>query len=531
MLGNRTGASVKKNGTLESSSSYTYNALGWLMEEVTDGKTKTYTYDKAGNRLSFSVGGTTQYYTYDLAGQLQQVKKGKEALASYTYDNAGRVATQTLKNGNVTAYTYNYVGWITNQKTTNNQNVLSDIGYAYYTDGNIEKETGSSGTKQYTYDGLNRLSACTDGETAYAYSFDSRSNRTGLTVSGGENYTVSGTFDKNNKQLTSVKTTADEIKETTYSYDGRGNLTRETEKITYPEPESGAEEQTAEESMPAEEETEQPGSTEQSGIVMGLWQGEEGAPGDAWYTYDSLNRLTSAFKNGVQEEYTYTADGLRAGKKINNVYHAWTWDGSRLVSDGLDTYYYGKGLISSSSGNYYVQNAHGDVVALTNGAGEITKTYAYDPFGAEKNIDSADNNPFRYCSEYYDKGIDKIYLRARTYDPTMGRFTQQDPACDGFNWYVYCSNNPVMFVDPTGLIPSLEDAAEMASRSYNTYDMTRSGLESRKLGDGWRLIDEWKGSEGLVIHIYVRGDGEHSSYTGPKEYAFVNKGSSTWEIG
>ena len=50
-----------------------------------------------------------------------------------------------------------------------------------------------------------------------------------------------------------------------------------------------------------------------------------------------------------------------------------------------------------------MQNAHGDVTALTNGAGEITKTYAYDPFGAEKNIDLADNNPFRYCSEYYDK--------------------------------------------------------------------------------------------------------------------------------
>ena len=160
----------------------------------------------------------------------------------------------------------------------------------------------------------------------------------------------------------------------------------------------------------------------------------------------NLNR-----KNGVQEEYTYTADGLRAGKKINNVYHAWTWDGSRLVSDGLDTYYYGKGLISSSSGNYYVPNAHGDVTALTNGAGEITKTYAYDPFGAEKNIDPADSNPFRYCSEYYDKGIDKIYLRARTYDPTLGRFTQQDPACDGFNWYIYCSNNPIAFCDITGL--------------------------------------------------------------------------------
>lgn len=52
---------------------------------------------------------------------------------------------------------------------------------------------------------------------------------------------------------------------------------------------------------------------------MGLWQGEENAPGDARYTYDTFNRLTSAFKNGVQEEYTYTADGLRAGKKINYV--------------------------------------------------------------------------------------------------------------------------------------------------------------------------------------------------------------------
>ena len=100
-----------------------------------------------------------------------------------------------------------------------------------------------------------------------------------------------------------------------------------------------------------------------------------------------------------------------------------------------------------------MQNAHGDVVALTNGAGEITKTYAYDPFGAEKNIDLADNNPFRYCSEYYDKGIDKIYLRARTYDPTLGRFTQQDPACDGFNWYVYCYNNPLKYLDTNGQSP------------------------------------------------------------------------------
>ena len=58
--------------------------------------------------------------------------------------------------------------------------------------------------------------------------------------------------------------------------------------------------------------------------------------------------------------------------------------------------------------------------------------------------------------------------------------------------------------------------------------MSRDNLDARKIGDGWRLIDTWFGSEGLVIGIYVRGDGKYSSYTGPREYAFVNKGSSTW---
>ena len=33
----------------------------------------------------------------------------------------------------------------------------------------------------------------------------------------------------------------------------------------------------------------------------------------------------------------------------------------------------------------------------------------------------------------------------------MGRFTQEDPAKDGYNWYVYCSNDSVNRQDSTGL--------------------------------------------------------------------------------
>jgi hypothetical protein len=39
----------------------------------------------------------------------------------------------------------------------------------------------------------------------------------------------------------------------------------------------------------------------------------------------------------------------------------------------------------------------------------------------------------------------------RYYDPSTGRFLTRDPIKDGRNWYGYCENNPVSYIDPTGL--------------------------------------------------------------------------------
>ena len=57
---------------------------------------------------------------------------------------------------------------------------------------------------------------------------------------------------------------------------------------------------------------------------------------------------------------------------------------------------------------------------------------------------------FRYCGEYYDNETETYYLRARYYAPRLGRFTQGDPIRSETNWYTYCSNNPIIFVDPDG---------------------------------------------------------------------------------
>ena len=63
---------------------------------------------------------------------------------------------------------------------------------------------------------------------------------------------------------------------------------------------------------------------------------------------------------------------------------------------------------------------------LTDAEGNVTKTYTYDAFGVEKNIDSSDTNAFRYRGEYYDTETGTIYLRARYYNTTTGRFISRD---------------------------------------------------------------------------------------------------------
>jgi len=45
-------------------------------------------------------------------------------------------------------------------------------------------------------------------------------------------------------------------------------------------------------------------------------------------------------------------------------------------------------------------------------------------------------------------------MRARYYDPEVGRFVNEDPGQYGQNWYLYCENNPVNFWDENGKEPT-----------------------------------------------------------------------------
>lgn len=209
------------------------------------------------------------------------------------------------------------------------------------------------------------------------------------------------------------------------------------------------------------------------------------------YTYNPLNQLTQ-FKgaNGAITNYTYNPDGMRYSKTANGVTTQFYWDRGYIINEGANSAVIASNYIgvqgifareTSDGTSYMLKNGHGDVVNLVQN-GEISRNYDYDAYGVEKTPNPMDTNPFRYCAEYWDNETGNIYLRNRYYDAKLGRFTQEDPIRSGNNWYVYCNNNPVNFIDPSGL--TYRPAEDLAAAANCNALMTDDGAYMYNYGNG-----------------------------------------------
>ncbi|MGF9915890.1 RHS repeat-associated core domain-containing protein, partial [Paenibacillus ehimensis] len=123
-------------------------------------------------------------------------------------------------------------------------------------------------------------------------------------------------------------------------------------------------------------------------------------------------------------------------------------------------YIRGNGLAARADANgaktYYLHNGHGDVVGLTDGSGNVVNRYTYDIWGNPLTVTEQVPQPFRYSGEFWDNSAHLQYLRARWYDPSVGRFMSQD-TYEGdianplsLNLYTYVHNNPLRYTDPSG---------------------------------------------------------------------------------
>jgi len=78
---------------------------------------------------------------------------------------------------------------------------------------------------------------------------------------------------------------------------------------------------------------------------------------------------------------------------------------------------------------------------------------SFDAWGNIRGGSASGDPKGRYCASLGHKQDDEsglIYMRARYYDPTSGRFVSQDPKHSGANWFVYGDDEPVDNVDANG---------------------------------------------------------------------------------
>ena len=113
----------------------------------------------------------------------------------------------------------------------------------------------------------------------------------------------------------------------------------------------------------------------------------------------------------------------------------------------------------TASWYFYMHDRLGSVRQVINNSGSVVRYYTYKPFGevleSSQDMHSARNN-FMFTGQYYDSEIDEYYLRARMYDPVLGRFISRDPVQGSFkepltlHQYLYCGNDTINNADPSG---------------------------------------------------------------------------------
>jgi RHS repeat-associated protein len=179
-------------------------------------------------------------------------------------------------------------------------------------------------------------------------------------------------------------------------------------------------------------------------------------------TWDARNRLVAISDQSTSASFMYDSLGRRVSKTINGTTTEYLYDRNDIIAEtngGVISAAYLRGLNidepflrQSSIHEFYLADALGSVVALTDQTGAIHTTYSYDPFGNTV-VDGASVNPFQYTGREND-GTAFYYYRARYYSPALQRFISEDPIgldAGDLNLYSYVGQNPVTFIDPNGL--------------------------------------------------------------------------------
>jgi RHS repeat-associated protein len=415
-------------------------------------------YDAVGNRVAMRDEVGLWRYAYDEVNRLKEVTAPSGKKISYAYDPWGQVHKIFFPDGNEVTYSYNILGQLTRivdqsgaieyeyreQKavrkfpngiktlfefTVGGQIVsIEHLGadgrrlglfrYEYGPEGRVKgvEETTLTGTikKGYDYDPLGRLIRIFAPEGTTEFTYDEMGNRTSRR---GPDGTVAYLYDEDGRLV--------QAGEVRFKYDAAGNLIEKIEGSKRIE-----------------------------------------------YQYDMENRLIQVSEKDNTVRYFYNGDGHRVaqevdGKRTEYFYHSLSGIPQVIAQDGNNGNRshpiligsHVSAMITEGRTLYFLEDHLGSTRFAVTQTGDVIAEYDYSEFGLPQLKKGVDEAPFLFTGEQWDRQTGLIYLRARYYDPEIGRFLSQDPHPgsmlnpQSFNRYAYVENDPINRVDPLGLQP------------------------------------------------------------------------------
>jgi RHS repeat-associated protein len=274
-----------------------------------DESTITQTYDEAGQLLTQTDGaGHTTSYSYDALERLDSVTDPLGRTTSYTHDDSGNQTSLTDPQDRSTTFGYDDANRLTS--ISYDSGSPDPVTFSYDADGKRSAMTDSTGTSDYSYDSLGRLTSHTSGagQTVH-YGYDLADELTSIDYPdaltpldtdgpGGQTPVAEGTVTRGYDDDGNLTTVSDWLDNTTsFGYDPEGHLTTVT----------------------------RPNGTSAS------------------YSYDANSELASLTDVGGQADYTRSAEGLITnGPVAGQPNQSFTYDPlAQLTGAGAATYQYG----------------------------------------------------------------------------------------------------------------------------------------------------------------------------------------------
>ena len=97
-----------------------------------------------------------------------------------------------------------------------------------------------------------------------------------------------------------------------------------------------------------------------------------------------------------------------------------------------------------------INNAKGTPVLIVDEQNNAISKINLGEWGNVGDKTTGPRQEINYTGKKLDIPTRLYYFNQRYYDPEIGRFVNEDPAGQGINPYVYCSNNPLIYTDPDG---------------------------------------------------------------------------------